>query len=218
MKVLEQFSNATMKVAKGMLAIFMIKLIFVLGVFIFQSCESETIVNDTAKQEALSKFENLVKKQTIEIQSIKQKSEQGLIAKSNVSDEQFAMELLQPIINGSKDLLEVYNITDADIQAELGNTNDPRIAIVALAVLQAETNSNEVTMNFASLFGTSAYAQSAWECAGQALGFYAIAEIFAGQVSNSAILGAFRKVAARTLGWIGLGLAVYEFGDCMGYW
>lgn len=55
MKFFEQINDTTMKVAKGMLAIFMIKLLLLVGIFIFQSCQSENI-NNEFQEEAKTNF------------------------------------------------------------------------------------------------------------------------------------------------------------------
>jgi hypothetical protein len=46
MKILNQFNDITKKVAKGMIAIFAIKLILIGGLFIFQSCQLEATSSD----------------------------------------------------------------------------------------------------------------------------------------------------------------------------
>lgn len=46
-------------------------------------------------------------------------------------------------------------------------------------------------------------------------------ELILGSVKNlttKAILKAAKKLATRTVGWLGAAFAVYEFGDCINYW
>ena len=46
-------------------------------------------------------------------------------------------------------------------------------------------------------------------------------ELILGSAKNlttKAILKAAKKLATRTVGWLGAAVAVYEFGDCMNYW
>jgi len=37
-------------------------------------------------------------------------------------------------------------------------------------------------------------------------------------LTRAALIKAAKKLATRTLGWVGVGIAVYEFGDCMNWW
>ncbi len=50
MKIIEKINETTMKVAKGMFAIFAIKLIFIGGFFIFQSCQTDSIDNQVQEK------------------------------------------------------------------------------------------------------------------------------------------------------------------------
>jgi hypothetical protein len=58
MKFFEQINNTTMKVAKGVLAIFMIKLLLFSGVFIFQSCEQNELFENEEQTIAKENFKN----------------------------------------------------------------------------------------------------------------------------------------------------------------
>ena len=127
-----------------------------------------------------------------------------------------------PLVQGTIELLKSYEINDNDIIDSFNNMEDPKIALVGLAILESQSRQENTTasINFENLFIASAYAQSGdiGYCAGRAVGIHALGEVLAGKVGRSAILRAFRKLASRTLGWIGLGWAVYDFGECMGYW
>ncbi len=220
MNFLEKANYTSLKIAKGMIAIFVFKLVFVFGAFTLQSCEEEEIINPNEEQRiALENFKSVLEQNSSVVGSLNDDFTYNANSKGNIKSEEEALEFLKPMIESSKELFATYEVTDSDIKEVFGDSNDPRVVVVSLAILYAESEKGNVSVDFSALFGSSVYAQGGvWECAGQALGFYAIAEIFAGQVSNSAILGAFKKVAARTLGWVGLALAIYEFGDCMGYW
>lgn len=71
------------------------------------------------------------------------------------------------------------------------------------------------------------YAQpDLWDCAIRAFGIAAIAEYFSGNLDEKAKKKALKgtmkktlfKVASRTISWVGWGIALYEFGDCMETW
>ena len=91
-----------------------------------------------------------------------------------------------------------------------------------MAILERENNRQLSLSGNYDLFTTKAYAYIEAEqlvhCFLVATGILTVAEVFAGQVPRMAILGAFRAVAGRILGWVGVGIAVYEFGSCLGYW
>ena len=75
-----------MKVAKGMLAIFAIKLLLIGGAFVIQSCETEEIERKHKNEQklAFSKFEMLVSESIPEIRIIKEKQEKNLILKAQL--------------------------------------------------------------------------------------------------------------------------------------
>ncbi|HYJ37523.1 MAG TPA: hypothetical protein VEV87_02860, partial [Chitinophagaceae bacterium] len=66
---------------------------------------------------------------------------------------------------------------------------------------------------------TNAQNPSIFDCAMDALGIPAGLLIgSAKELSRTALIKAAKKLATRTLGWIGVGIAIYEFGDCMNWW
>jgi hypothetical protein len=64
----------------------------------------------------------------------------------------------------------------------------------------------------------------AWlSCAEAAMGIPALESLFSGYStllsgSITTAVGAFKNIAKRYLGWIGVAIAAYEFGDCMNWW
>ncbi|MDG1729636.1 MAG: hypothetical protein P8K68_12110 [Algibacter sp.] len=62
MKILDQINDTTLKVAKGFLAIFVLKVFLLCGVLIFQSCEvdSNKDYETSQKEIAIDNFEKLV--------------------------------------------------------------------------------------------------------------------------------------------------------------
>lgn len=210
--------NGLNKFAKGMFAIFTIKLLLFGVLFLVQSCQTDNEIFENPEQQiALEKFESLAKKTTVKLENMALKHNSTLSAKGSSSEEEEAKEVLRPLIQGSKELFSVYGISESDFVEEL-DTEDPRIAILGLALLSAKTNNNEVAMNLSGLFVTSIYAQDAYDCALRAVGIDAVIELFNGKVTKQIAKKAIRKIASRALGWVGAAWAAYEFGDCMGWY
>lgn len=228
MKTFEHRKNNAIKLAKGMLSIFMIKLILFGGAFIVQSCQNEDIMfKDSEKQLALEKFGNLVKVNTTKVQNLIIQQQNLLAARNtnleevNIQTNQEAKETLMPILEGTKELLREYGISEEYYAEVFEDTNDPRIALVGLAVFVAESNEvNQTAFNFASLLATPTYAMNQqWKCIMEAIGLPA--GMIAGGMRNmtvKALLKSAAKLSGRVLGWVGLAWAVADYTSCMGYW
>lgn len=211
--------NGLNKFAKGMFVIFTIKLLLFGVVFVMQSCQTDNEIFENSEQRiALKKFESLAKHTAVKFENMALKQNNTLNAKGSSSeDEEKAKEVLRPLIQGSKELFSAYGINESDFE-EL-ESEDPRIAILGLALLSAKTNNNNrVAINLAGLFATSVYAQNAYDCALRAVGIDAVVELFNGKVTKKIAKKAIKKIASRALGWIGAAWAAYEFGDCMGWY
>jgi len=89
-------------------------------------------------------------------------------------------------------------------------------------VVDFETGYNYSADSYVNLNGlnnTANSVNSVVDCAMDALGIPA--GLIVGSAKNlgrKALLKAARKLATRMLGWVGAGIAVYEFGDCMEWW
>ncbi|MBQ4821827.1 hypothetical protein [Aquimarina sp. MMG016] len=224
------------KFGKGYFAIFLIKVILFSGSFLVQSCQSsddETIL-DIEKQDAYDELEkNLNKANTINSNTFKKfQNKSGDLTQQQVdvladsSSELAVQQALAPVMVSSKNLFALYGVSEFDLATIFGDANDPRIAILGTIVAEVEREYNQapvgLSLSFQDLLVNKLHAQSGgpnpWVCAGQAFGINTIAQLFAGVVSRSAILGAARVIASRLLGWVGVGLAIYYFGKCMDYW
>jgi hypothetical protein len=133
------------------------------------------------------------------------------------------VESLKPLVEGTKELLAAFDFAESDLSEEFEDLEDPRIALIGLAVLAAqEESSNQTAMNFASMFGQTVYAQNLYDCALRTLGITALKEAFDKGINSSAgkalLKKAVRKIATRAVGWIGAAWATYEFGACMNWW
>lgn len=223
--------KSTLKLIKGISALFMLKVLLFSIVVVLQSCQEEDdIYDDFEVTLALEKFESVVLSSSFSVKSVIEKYEGKNDA--NLSDqsnnENYSNEMgeaLKPLINGTQELLTVFDFTESDMPEEFKNWNDPKLAIVGLAILASSKNQGrETAMNFANLMSTPMYAQDVdWgeigRCAATAIGADLLwslgAESSAGAWSKKALGKLFKKVAARFLGPIGVGIAVVSFGLCM---
>lgn len=60
-----------------------------------------------------------------------------------------------------------------------------------------------------------------FDCALMAVGITTIGDLISSGIngmSKSAVKKVLKKVAVRYMGWVGAGIALYEFGDCMSWW
>lgn len=234
MMKLNTIHRAMRRLAKGLGAIFAIKLLLIFGAMIFQSCEtSEEKFEDFQRQEALSKFEIVVKETTPRISSIVSDHVTGLSndltmnAKNNRQLEQKAKRIMKPLVEETKDLLLTYNVTEDEVTREFEDPNDPRIALVGLFLLAAENDEKkETAVHFAQAFGTFSFAQTTelaeakpdWvDCMITAVGIDVAVEFLKGNVTEAIAKKAIRKIASRVLGAIGAAIAAYEFASCMGW-
>jgi len=153
---------------------------------------------------------------------------QDLITTYSISIES-AKQSLKPALAEAKNYLRSKGLTDLDIQNLLiadedGPTMSESDLIPAvMGLIAEEQNQNSIaSLNFSNLFIQPAHASQVGECAGNAIGFSAIASLVNGGLHTSAgkklLKKAIRKVASRALGWVGAAIFVYEFGDCMDWW
>lgn len=231
MAYLNQFHDSIKKATFGFVALFLIKVLLFSGTLIVQSCtvdkETETIEpEEFAQNAAMSKFKLLVYNTVPMLNTLtnQTKKDGEIVTMSMQQDqEQQAKTMLMPLVESSKELLAAYYFTEADLAKEFDDLNDPRILIIGLAMLAAENETaNQTAMNFASMFGHVAYAQDAYDCVLRTLGIKALTEAIDRGLSSpagkAALSKAIRKIASRTLGWVGAGWAAFEFGDCMEWW
>jgi hypothetical protein len=231
---LKTLNRSAKRLARGLVAIFVIKLALIGGVMVFQACESDKEdFQSLEKEEALLKFENVVKDATPKIRNLVKEHLTGLPkneATQKSVERRIQVEtkrIMMPLVAGTKELLKAYDIDESELQQEFADPTDPRIALVGLFLLAAENEEKRaVTVNFAQVFGTSSYANtttvfnaatspSVTDCMIKAVGIDVVLEFVNGNVTKAIAKKAIKKIASRVLGYIGAAIAVYEFGSCM---
>jgi len=230
-----EFSNtinsSIKKFGKGMLAIFVIKLLLFGGAFIIQSCQTESIEDSQSIEQelALLKFESLVRSTTPKIQNMVERQQLFSTSKTTFSrevkqqNEEEIIESFKPLVEGTKKLLLAYDIDSDELSEDFEDLNDPRIALVGLFALAVESEeSNGTVMNFANAFILSTHAaappSTAVQCAVEAIGLdviYAVVSEGFEKAAKKGLKKAIRKVAAKFLGPVGVGIAVADFAWCM---
>lgn len=288
MKIFNQINNVTMKIAKGMVAIFAIKLALVIIIITFNACSTENIENSKNNssefQNALDlSMSNIGKISTFNtLEGMARTNEesktlylinnneqtfnntdflnsvtdlQSLITIKNgrsltlaeedpmdineilasyTIDEQPIVSALQPAIQEAKNYLYELGLTDAEISVELQGGDESDLVLAVMALKNAESNhlnSTNLSNNYQNLFGFSIYAQEQqqdntlqdsgpdwYDCLLRSVGIDAVIELFNGKVTKAIAKKAIRKIVSRTLGWVGAAIAVYEYGDCMGWY
>ncbi|APY08758.1 hypothetical protein BWZ20_10775 [Winogradskyella sp. J14-2] len=84
-----------------------------------------------------------------------------------------------------------------------------------VSLLTGEMYNSSKTLNIAT------HKSEVFDCAMQALGITALGELISNGVngmSGGAARKFLKRVLVRYMGWVGAGIAVYEFGDCMNWW
>ena len=223
------------RLARGMAAIFVIKVCLLGAAITLESYQSNEEEYKTLQQEeALTSFEVLVKNTTPKIKDLMEehpavlKNPDLLDQKSVQKLEKEVNTLLQPLVQSTRKLLKRYEVEEEYLNQEFKDPNDPRIALVGLFLLAAENKEKQgVALNFAQAFGTLSYAQNTelseakpdWvNCMIIAVGIDAVVEFLKGNVTEAIAKKAIKKIASRTLGFIGAAVALYEFGSCMAWY
>lgn len=223
------------RLGKGLIAIFVFKICLIGFAMTLESCQTnEEEYKAFQQEEALGSFEVLVRNTIPKVKNLMEKYP-AVLKNPDLMDhkqgqklEKEVNNLLQPLVRETKDLLKWYEVEEAYLTREFVNPDDPRIALVGLFLLAAESKEKkEVALNFAHAFGTFGYAQDTelseaepdWvNCMITAVGIDAAVEFLKGNVTEAIAKKAIKKIASRALGFIGAAIAVYEFGSCMGWY
>lgn len=223
------------RLARGMVAISVIKVCLIGAAMTLESCQSnEEEYKQLQQEEILLSFEALVKNTTPKIRHLMEEYPDAIrkpeiMSKKSIQElEKEVKFLLEPLVDQTKILLKWYDVGEEYLAKEFADPNDPRIALVGLFLLAAENSEKqEVAINFARAFGTFSYAQDAdlteakqdWvDCMITAVGIDAVVEFLKGNITETIAKKAIKKIASRALGFIGAAVAMFEFGSCMGWY
>ena len=145
-----------------------------------------------------------------------------------------ANEIVQPLIEPSAQFLQSYYEINIYEYLPAGSPKIAQIGALAIRLKQLEdegksidtTSSNywfvppvEMVSQANGELPTNPVNPSIFDCAMDALGVPAGLLIgSAKDLTKAALIKAAKKLATRVVGWIGVAIAVYEFGDCMNWW
>jgi len=210
-------SYPVIKLLKGFIVLFAVKLFFLTGITVFNSCQKEhEFLDNTKQEEALHRYENFVVKSALNIQEFVENSNH----KTVVEKERGAEDILIPLTDETKKMLLAFGINNSDLSEEFDDLNDPRIITVGLAILAGNHSDNYAqNLNF-DLFYSTIYANEYWDCAVRALGISGagLAALAKGQLTKEAIKMAVRVAARSVGGYIAAAFIVADFTSCMGWW
>ena len=148
--------------------------------------------------------------------------------------EEEATQLAQPLIEPSVAFLQGYYDINIYEYLPVGSPKIAQIGALAMRLKQLEDQGQTIDTSQSNFWFvppieivsqangeilSNAQNPSIFDCAMDALGIPA--GLLVGSLkeyTRAAIIKAAKKLATRTLGWIGVGIAIYEFGDCMNWW
>ena len=143
-------------------------------------------------------------------------------------DEDPIIAAMSPAIVEAKNFLYSKQMTDAEINEILDGQEEYNLVplVTALIVTESNPSSSSASIDAFSLFGDISYAQDdesfssrLYDCGMRALGISALQDLiqqgYKSTAGKKALKKAIRKIAARTLSWIGVAWAVFEFTSCM---
>lgn len=171
--------------------------LLLLGMF-YKTSASPVITNNTQRVKTANEVEKLMDLfKGLDSKVLKSRDEKSIaemFTKKNKEITDYVKSKYQV------DLLEHYDL------------DDPSLSLIGFIVASGEQHSSSVQQQRNTIM----------TCIAAGFGIIQMAEfIQAGiteGVSTSMIINIVKKVGKRYLGWIGLGIAVYEFGACMDMW
>lgn len=216
--------NLIKKIRKPYLAIFLSMSILSTSL---TSCSNDNLNEDVALQNDSNYLKRQTQDSSFKVKFLEYETLKNLalgvneIQNSNLSDNEkeiLIKETLEPmILNGKEIHQEILNQVDL---------KDPRFELSQDDIDQI-TSMDDLELAQLSFVYSSANVSAEWDtdtvmnCLGAALG---ISEIY-GLIQNTAQLataqGAVRVLkllARRYIGWVGVAVAVYSFGNCMDAW
>ena len=145
-----------------------------------------------------------------------------------------ANQIVQPLIEPGAQFLQSYYEINIYEYLPAGSPKIAQIGALGIRLKQLEEQGQSIDTSSSSYWFlppvemvsqangeilTNAQNPSVFDCAMDALGIPAGLLIgSAKDLSKAALIKAARKLATRFIGWVGVGIAIYEFGDCMNWW
>jgi hypothetical protein len=212
--------NSIKKLKKGFLTLFLLNILIIFTSIFIQSCQTESI-NDN---NSITELKRDVTKFQKDFASFNERLKTSKVENDSIKNAE-ALKMLMPIVKSTKEVLRNnFEIEEYELKEIFeGNSDDPRIALVGLAIITKEKAGEvELADKFMNSIGTSAYAfptgNQAIDCALEALGFSStdlIKDFITGNLTKGAVKRLVIGMASRALGPIGVAFIVAEWGICM---
>ena len=200
-----------------------------LSMFVFDSCQQDKdpeFLQEAKKKKALSEFEGFLQKDFIPNASTFKKQSDAFLMTPAVYDpvsktdsysqsqKSQAKTLLDPMLVASKKLLNAYDFSTKDLPKGI---DESAMVLLGLAVFAAEKKKEKQVDKAGFLSLVFDVGDKVINCIGRAaLGFslHDGWESLIKQMSKRTLIRVIGRIAARTLGWIGVALIVYDLVDC----
>ncbi|MCX2718675.1 hypothetical protein [Lentiprolixibacter aurantiacus] len=220
----------------GLTKMNLMKILLVALSFFSLACEDESDTReypDINRELAIRDFEETLKEAGESLGALMGSQSSALNAGKNLKKEgkewgQQMQGILQPAVVASRKLLETYGISESFITRELGVSDDPRLVLVGIWIAKSERQGLQAQHAYQAQHADFSFflqdntliggSQDWMDCMLVAVGVDAIIEFAKGNVTEAIAKKAIRKIASRTLGWVGVALALYEYGNCMGWY
>ncbi|WP_420387941.1 hypothetical protein [Roseivirga sp.] len=204
------------KFSRGLVGFFTLKLSLLILVFVVVSCQDNMRPNYHFDQNVIDEYASFVQTGLFSSMSRSQAS----IEEGSVTEQQ-AKALMKDLTERSMSFLRGLGFSEEDINSELGGINSPSTSVVALILLE-NIKTDQLTSS-KNIWINQAYAKSdVWGCIGEAFGFAAVGYLLEYGIEEAiehygkkGLIKVLGKAAGKTLGWIGLAVAAYEFATCM---
>lgn len=230
------------KFLKGILGVFILSLTLFVVLATVQSCQKSDLYSENSSEEineALKLFKNDLTKVVNKFRIKHKKSlsgTQGSLStidwEEDVDGNIIGQSIIQNSYSSALNLIKAYGITESEIVGEFGSLDSGKIVLSAEAILQSEhiidqgykltifENDDFKYTSIATFFINSSYAQSDTfgGCLADAIGITAAFEVIEHGIAGlgkKGVLKLIRQVGGKYLGFVGMGLAIYDFAVCM---
>lgn len=171
----------------------------------FQNEQSELLEKTIDKTITVFKSSVSNNAQEIKETALRSNYTRADICDNDAASNEELKESLKPVLEKSKDVLNAYGITDEILKEIFSDDVDANSIILAIAIAETDIENPATRSQVAN-------------CALDALGIPAGLLVgSAKSLTKKAVLKAARKLATRSLGWVGAAIAVVDFASCMDY-
>jgi len=236
MRTLNTRKKTVISLIRGIYGLYLLQLVLFVTLLSLQSCENEIDQETEVIHEEFLKFENVLQKVASDMEdnrlngTLLSRASHIEKNKSQQQIENEMTEVVQPLIDGTKRLLSSLGIPEDEYIQEFKGQDDPTIALMGMALLDAYLESQRQALNneieMTTFMFNQAQAQTDnktvncfLEATGVSAGIAIVGAFTGAALTKTKLLAAVKKMAKvvgkRTLGVVGLAIIVGEFTWCM---